>query len=390
MKIAVVVDQYGGHSNGTTAAAKSFVRVMRSRGHEVFVITADSDDTEPNAFMVKPKSFPGFNKRIRSHGMIIAKKDAATLRKAFLGMDLVYVFLPFYLAKQSKQIADEMGIPAFISFHLPPEHITQNIGLGNAPLITHFVHLNWRKTFNLYKDFHVPSEPLKKILKRKGYKSKIHVVSNGFCPEFTTTKVDKPEGLEDKFIIVTSGRLAKEKRHEVIIKAIAKSKYSDKIQLIICGTGSRKKYLEKFGTKMLTNMPIVKYCKKEELIQTFNYADLYVHASMVEAESIACMEAFATGKVPIISNGKFSAAAQFVLDKEKDLFNENDSKDLAEKIDFYIENPVILKQQGAKYAEHAKQFHAESCADKLENILKMVIEKHKQEREESAEHYELK
>lgn len=40
------------------------------------------------------------------------------------------------------------------------------------------------------------------------------------------------------------GRLSREKRQDLIIKAIGESKYNDKIQLVLCGKGPWKAHLE--------------------------------------------------------------------------------------------------------------------------------------------------
>jgi len=377
MVITVVMDQYGNHANGTTAAARHFVQQMRNRGHAVRVVTCVDDKEDPNIHLVKEVQFPGFMKLIYSHGMVFGKPDKKVLREAFNGADIVHIFLPFFLARASKKIADDMGIASFISFHLPPEHITQNIRLGRARFITNCIHLHWRKMYNRFTHIHTPSEALKKILIRKGYKSNIHVVSNGIHPDFTPKEIEKPLELKDKFVIVMSGRLAREKLQNVLIQAVANSKYNNKIQVILCGGGMREKALQKLGDKILANKPIIKFCTREELVNILNYADLYVHTSEVEAEAIACMEAFACGKVPIISDSELSATSQFARYPQNKFKNKNIT-DLTAKIEWFIENPDRLKEMSEEYAEYAKNFSLSICADRLEDILLRVIAEHKE------------
>ena len=54
---------------------------------------------------------------------------------------------------------------------------------------------------------------------------------------------------------------------------------------------------------------------REPLADFYNQCDLYVHAAEAEIEAIACIEAFASGLVPVIANAKMSATKQFALDK---------------------------------------------------------------------------
>ena len=69
-------------------------------------------------------------------------------------------------------------------------------------------------------------------------------------------------------------------------------------------------------------------------------SDLYVHAADAEIEAIACIEAFSSGLVPVIANSPKSATPQFALD-ERSLFEAGNPKDLADKIDYWIEHEPV-------------------------------------------------
>lgn len=60
------------------------------------------------------------------------------------------------------------------------------------------------------------------LLRSHGYKSKLHVISNGYESRFTPKrqrKADEPSPVP--FRIVASGRLTNEKNHVALIRAIA-------------------------------------------------------------------------------------------------------------------------------------------------------------------------
>jgi len=60
-------------------------------------------------------------------------------------------------------------------------------------------------------------------------------------------------------------------------------------------------------------------------------------------EGISLIEAFACGLVPIISDSKQSAAAQFALGPQN-LFKAGSPESLAEKIDYWLDHPEQLKK----------------------------------------------
>ncbi len=168
------------------------------------------------------------------------------------------------------------------------------------------------------------------------------------------------------------GRHSIEKRQDILIDAVAKSKYSDKIQLIFAGKGPKTKYYQKLAKK-LPIMPIFESYIQPELVKILQYSDLYVHASEVEIEAISCLEAMACGLVPIISNSPISATKQFAIDN-KSLFNNGDSDDLAKKIDYWIEHPEEKEEYSEKYVKHAEDYSLRRSIEKFEEMIAAAIE----------------
>ena len=159
------------------------------------------------------------------------------------------------------------------------------------------------------------------------------------------------------------------------MNAMQYSKYGDKIQLIFAGRGPKDKQYYRLGQK-LKNPPIFTYLSKEELKDLLGQCDLYVHASDMESEAISCIEAFATGLVPIISDSELSATKQFALD-ERSLFRAGDPKDLARAIDFWLDNPEEKARMEKIYAESAKKYNIEHSITLFEEMLNEAIEDHK-------------
>ena len=171
------------------------------------------------------------------------------------------------------------------------------------------------------------------------------------------------------------GRLAGEKRQDIIINALQYSKYGDKIQLVFAGKGPKYRQYYKMGQK-LKNPPIFTYLPKEELIELLGQCDLYVHASDMESEAISCIEAFATGLVPVISDSSLSATRQFALD-ERSLFRAGDPKDLARAIDYWLDHPEEKAKMERVYSESAEKYNIDNSITQFEAMLQEAIEDHK-------------
>ena len=83
--------------------------------------------------------------------------------------------------------------------------------------------------------------------------------------------------------------------------------------------------------------PFIGYVSHEDKLMYLNSADLYLHSSVVELESLTCLEAIGCGLPCLIGNSPYSAATQFALD-DRFIFKMDDADDLAEKIDYWYKN----------------------------------------------------
>ena len=374
MKILVVIDQFDNATNGTTMSARRFVENLRMRGHEVRVLCCG--EPGPSKFVVPEKNIPVITYFSRMQNMLFAKPVESVIREALDGVDIVHLYMPFGIEIATDRIAREMGIPRIAAYHVQAEDIS------------YFMRLSWLTPFTtiLYKVFnyrfyrhfehiHCPSQFIADELAGYGYKSQFHVISNGIAPEFVPQMPVPHEG----FNILMTGRFAPEKKQDVLIKAVRFSKYKDDIQLFFAGVGPSKEKYEKLGRKLPRPPVFFSYKTSREILDRIAQTDLYVHASNVESEALACMEAFASGLVPVIADAPKSATRYFALD-ERSLFKAEDPRDLAAKIDWWIEHPDERREMGMRYAESAKQYSIESSISKIEELYQQIIEEENEKR----------
>lgn len=376
MKILIVIDQFDDANNGTTISAKRFAEGLINLGHEVYVVSTGKPNE--NKYVVKKMPLPIIvSKIIKSQGMTFALPNKDILREAISKVDVVHFYMPFVLSHQALKIAEELDIPHTAAFHVQPENITYTIALGNNTKVNDRIYDFFRdKFFNRFTHIHCPSNFIANELIKHGYTAKMHVVSNGVGEDFKYRKNDKKEEFKDKFVITMIGRLSNEKRQDLIFEAIKKSKYNDRIQLVLAGKGPKLNKYKQLGEK-LVNKPVIDFFDKEHLLELLGMTDLYIHSADAEIEAISCIEAFACGIVPIIANSKRSATPQFALD-DRSLFEAGNSDDLAKKIDYWIEHNDERKEMEYKYAEHAENYRIEKSMKKIEGMFEDAIREHRE------------
>lgn len=372
MKIVYVMDQFDNLNNGTSVSAARFVCHLRERGHEVRVVSTGRQ--APDKYVVRPRKSL-LNPIFRAHGMAFGLPERAVLKEAVAGADVVHLFLPFKLCMKARKVAKELGVPYMAAFHCQPENVSFNMGLKGRALPFLLYHWFRRRFYRFVRDIHCPSQFIADQLRKHGYAAHMHVISNGVEEAFRPVSVEKPAKWEGKFVILMVGRLAPEKRQDLVIKAALKSKYADRLQLVFLGKGPLLRRYERLGKK-LKNRPVFQYVSQEMIARVYNQCDLYVHAAEAEIEAIVCLEAIASGLVPVIADSDRSAARQFALD-ERSLFTNRSAAGLAAKIDYWIEHPAERARMRARYLARAGDYAIDRSIDKIEAVYRGVIAQHR-------------
>lgn len=375
MKILFVIDQFSHNSNGTSISAYRYAECLRSVGHEVKIVTTDK--ASENIYSVPERYIPLATYCAHVQGLLFAQAPKDVLTKAINWCDVVHFFMPWKISIVGVKIAKSLNKPYTAAFHVQPENITYNMGLGRSKLAIGYLYNTFYKKF--YKNIghiHCPSNFIAEQLKLRGYNSNLHVISNGINECFKPVKREKPAEYQDKIVITMIGRHSVEKRQDVLINAVAKSKYRDKIQLIFVGKGPKTKHYKKLAKK-LPIAPVFNFFAQKDLINVLQYSDLYVHSAEVEIEGISCLEAMACGLVPIFSDSKISATKQFAL-TDNSIFKNGDSLDLAKKIDYWIDHPEEKEEYSKQYAKNAQNYNITKSIAKFEAMLQAAIDENKQ------------
>ena len=370
MTICVVCDVLGKENNGTTIAAMNLIRSLKKRGHAVRVVCPDIDRIGQEGFyVVRPMNLGPFNGYVQKNGVCISRADSVILNRAMEGVDHVHILLPFPLGRKALKIAKQKGLSVTASFHCQAENLTSHLFLKDSAFASKAVYRNFYKHFYCDVDaVHFPSEFIRETFEQAvGKTTNAYVISNGVGASFVPQKVSRPKQFEGKQILLFTGRYSKEKSHSVLLEAAAKSRHADTLQLILAGDGPLKETLKQAARK-LPCPPIFRFFSHEELLRVINFSDLYVHPAEIEIEAIACLEAIACGLVPVISDSPRSATRYFALD-EKNLFRCNDSQDLADKIDYWLDHPEEKAQRSQAYLGYTKQFEFEHCMDRMEEMI---------------------
>lgn len=375
MKFAIVSDVLGEENNGTTIAAMNLIRTLKAKGHEVRIICPDTEKIgQEGYYIVKTLNAGPLNGYVEKNGVNIARPDKKVIQEALKGIDAVHIMVPFLTGCYVAKYCHNNNIPLSAGFHCQAENFSNHLFLMNSHRFNNRLYKIFYNHLYKYCDaIHYPTQFICNTFENVVGITPHYVISNGVNRQFNRD-IPKNKINDGLFRILYTGRYSKEKTHSVLLKAVNKSKYRNRIQLIFAGDGPQKKNIQMYATKYLPIQPIMNFFSRAELLEVIGSSDLYVHAAEIELESISCLEAISCGLVPVINNSPRSATKYFALD-ERNLFKYNNPKDLALKIDYWIEHPKEKEQRSLEYADFAKQWEFDKCMDKMEQMLLSICKK---------------
>ncbi|MBB1079220.1 glycosyltransferase [Limosilactobacillus sp. STM2_1] len=361
MKILIVIDDYFSTTNGMAISTQRFVKQFRQLGHEVRVLSTGKVDYQVPRFTP-----PFFNQLIAEQGYVFGRPVHSILKRAITWADIIHLDTPFFLGIEAGIVANTLGKPVTGTFHLYPENMTASVPPLDRPLVNKKImqfFRNW--SYKHCCAIQCPTTKVKDRLERYHFPQKLVVISNGIPATFLTNK--HIENSNKLFTILCIGRYSREKDQATLLKAMRLVPNRASIQLILAGKGPLQDEYHKLA-EGLANKPIMKYYPPIKLRQLDSRADLVVHCANVEVEGMACMEAFASGCVPVIANSPLSSTAAYALTANNQ-FPAGDETVLANRINYWYTHPNELKEWREKYVNYAKKLSVQLSAKKVITMM---------------------
>ncbi len=369
LRIAMVLDAWDDSRAGAVVSTRRFTRLLRERGHTVTIVAAGRP--LPGKVGLREIYIPLFHDVMRRMRVPFAWPDRRVLEDVLSRQDLIHVHFPFYLGMRAITLARRAGVKVVSTFHVQAEHLLHNVGVRNQAAVDWLYRFFLRNVYNRSDQVICPSAFAEQELRRYGLTAPSTVISNGVPPSYRPMPREECPAFGDRFVVLSVGRLAPEKCHDLLVEAVRRSRHQARIQLVLIGDGPRRERLEELG-KTLAHPPVFRYLTPEELVPWYNAADLYVHAAEVEVECMTVLEAMACGVPCLIARSPKSATRQFAL-SDAFLYESGSLEDLVGRLDHWIEHPRELREAREAYRLASDQYRIERSLEKLEAVYARAV-----------------
>ena len=225
-----------------------------------------------------------------------------------------------------------------------------------------------------------PSRSVIDEMKFYGFNKESHIISNPVDIQTFTPLPDK-NWLRKKFgfgdhTIIHAGRLAPERKIDVIIKALPLVKKEfPRAELAIAGNGMARTELELLAVKLgvASSVKLMGFVEKPVLAEAYNASEIFAITSASDTQSMVMMQAMASG-LPVVGV-KARALPEYINKNNGMLIEPGKYEELAQKIIFLFKNPGKRKNLGAGARKFAVNFGSESIAKSWEKIYENTVSK---------------
>ncbi|MDE1834789.1 MAG: glycosyltransferase [Candidatus Micrarchaeota archaeon] len=382
LKIAFYTDTYLPSMDGVVTSILNFKEELERRGHKVYIFAAGDKESKKkyskkDVFIYQGVEFtpyPQYNVALFPYNSIFKLND--------LDVDLIHVQTPMVMGIAGLMAGKVLRRPVVSSFHT----IVTNKPIVDAyyPKNKHLKLLAKKSMSRYLKFFYnrcnaviAPTQTIGKML--SSYKiTDVKVVPNSIDIKTLNPKADgsavrKLAGFNSSNrVILYLGRLSREKKIEVLLKAASMlMKKDSSIRLLVGGSGPAEQHYKSIASSLgiMDNTTFLGFVDQKVLAQVYAAADVVCLPSTFETQGIVLIEAMAVGK-PVVGADYLAIKEMIHNGKNGEKFKPGDYTSCAKKIEKVLNNPAHYRSNAVRTA---KEFSRERVTDRLLDVYNLVL-----------------
>lgn len=372
MNIAIFTECYHPIINGVIVSIDTYVKELKRLGCSVYIFAPSSPNYKDKEDYVLRFSSLTYPVPVEYRFPLPLPRKLLSKIKS-LNIDIVHTQTPFFMGAIAKYVSLRNNIPLIFTYHTQYDKYSHYVPLPQNAVKKSAIF--WSKFFcNLCDWIISPSNEINNFLKNIGITTPVETIPTGIdLDEFNNLKPQegryKVKAKVDEKLLITAGRLAKEKNIEFILKSFRLILHQyQKVKLIVVGGGPYQKTLEEYSEKLnlRENVMFTGVVPKKEVIQYCSASDLFVFASVTETQGLVILEAMATG-CPIVAIDS-TGVNEVVENGIEGFLCPPDENIFSEKVLGLLINDDLRHKMGEKAKNKARKFSSSSSAQKLLRI----------------------
>jgi len=385
--IAHFTNTYHPVINGVVRSVSAFRKSLTEMGHNVFVFTHQGDYVDEEPFIFR---YPSLDLPISIDiPAVIPVSLMVDTVLPILKLDVIHTHHPILLGKTAVDKAQKLDLPLVFTFHSQYQEYSHYFPLSQKSVqkfIKEMIH-DWLFEY-IQKCNHIiiPSESMRQMVEEKfGLLDGYTVIPTGIdltpFKQADGKKFREKLGWGNQKVIISVGRMAKEKNWKTVLEAFALAAQTlQDLRLVLIGDGPELPALKKYAHS-LGLAPKVDFLGKIPFPKVPNYlkaADCFCFASLSETQGLVTLEAIASG-LPVVAVDA-TGTSDIIDDGEEGYLTANDHSALGQALIRMFEHPERLAHFKTAALERAKIFSIQGQSERLISVYKQAIEDHQDNR----------
>lgn len=383
MNIGLFTDTYFPQINGVGTSVHTLSQSLTKLGHNVYIFTPSDPKQDPDEdnHIIRMPSMPFVFIRQYRTGLLYSPKELFKI--THLHLDIVHTQTEFSLGVFGKTLSKTLNIPMVHTYHTMYEDYVHYI--VNGALITPTMAKEFSRIFcNSANAVVAPTDKVKHFLNNYGVINPISVIPTGInIDKFRKSNFTQQEILDLKTelgldlnspIILSLGRVAKEKSIDVIINAMPEllSKIPN-AKLVIVGDGPYRTILVSLvATLNIAENVIFTGAKPwDEIGKYYQLGDVFVSASITETQGLTFIEAMAAG-MPVIA--KNDECIQGVVKHEENGLLFENNEDLSDRLYEVLSDNEKRKKLAENSLNYVETVSADAFGKNVESLYYEILE----------------
>ena len=383
MNIGLFTDTYFPQINGVATSVHTLAGALRARGHQVYIFTPKDPkitEEQKDEYVIAMPSLPFMLLRNYRVGLIYSPR--ALNQISHLHLDIVHTQTEFPLGIFGKLLSSVKKIPMVHTYHTMYEDYVHYI--ANGYIVTPAMAKEFSKLFcNSATTVVAPTEKAKHFLEEYGVTKPIEVIPTGIDMSLFSKKNFSQQdtialktslGLEpDTPVILSLGRVAKEKSIDVILRALPTLFHKmPQARMVIVGDGPERQNLEQLAKELDIAHKVLFIGAKpwSEIGKYYQIGTVFCSASVSETQGLTFAEAMAGG-IPVIA--KRDECIENIVDNNKTGLLFETEEDLTEKLYMLLSTPSLQKRLSSASLAKMELLSVEAFAQHMEQLYQKTI-----------------
>jgi glycosyltransferase involved in cell wall biosynthesis len=387
MRIIIVSQTYS-YGNGQGSFTIQLAENMTAQGHQVLVVipaeSMKSYNTSCNDVQIEHVA--AIHLSILHPNIYITPFPTVRIRQIFQEFkpDVVHIQDHYFLCGAAVNEARRLHIPVMGTNHFLPENLLPFA--RKFPILQKILSVPlWKMMLAVFNKLDLattPSHTAAHILREQNITVPVHAISNGVDiqrfrpdPQMDRLGMRRKYGLSpDRIILLYVGRLDGEKRIDTLLDAMSLLPRDD-FQLAIAGFGLYEPQLRKqmHDLDLEGRVIFIGYVPPEDLPSLYNSADIFVMPSPEELQSIATLEAMASGK-PILAAGARALPELVKPGANGYLFRACDPQNASQKMELILNEKEKWTSMGQASMQRVKNHSVQNTINYFEDDYRKIME----------------